>query len=154
MLATATHIKTPPSKTMILSILLSITFLALAMIHFNWAIGGKFGLAQSIPTKENGEKLFNPGKFESAVIGIGLSAFAIFYWLNAGLLEYNLPLWATKYLSWVIPAIFLLRAIGEFKYIGFFKSVKKTNFARWDTKLFSPLCLIIALFGVIINLIK
>ena len=51
--------------------------------------------------------------------------------------------------GWVIPIIFLLRAIGEFKYVGIFKRVKKTKFGRFDTKLFSPLCLIISILGII-----
>ncbi|WP_317130658.1 DUF3995 domain-containing protein [Psychroserpens sp. NJDZ02] len=54
----------------------------------------------------------------------------------------------------MIPLIFLLIAIGEFKYIGFFKSIKKTDFGKLDTKLLSPLCLIIAIFGIVIQLVK
>jgi hypothetical protein len=37
--------------------------------------------------------------------------------------------------------VFLVRAVGEFKLVGFFKRVRGTSFARWDTWLFSPLCL-------------
>jgi len=36
-----------------------------------------------------------------------------------------------------------LRAIGEFKYLGFFKKIKNTEFAIADSKLFSPLSLAI-----------
>ena len=87
-------------------------------------------------------------KIDSAIVGIGLTAFGIFYVLKSGIFEYNLPEWIMKYGSWIIPIIFLLRAIGEFKYVGFFKSVKKTDFGKLDTKFFSPLCLIIGIFGI------
>jgi hypothetical protein len=40
---------------------------------------------------------------------------------------------------------FLLRAVGEFRLVGLFKRIRGTAFARWDTWLFSPLCLLIAL---------
>lgn len=136
---------------MILSILLSIIFIVLGIIHFNWVIGGKFGFSESLPTKKNGERVLNPKKMDSAIVGIGLTAFGIFYILESGLVDMNPPEWIMKYGSWVIPSVFLLRSIGEFKYVGFFKKVKKTDFAKWDKKLFSPLCLAI---GIIIQLIK
>lgn len=139
---------------MILSILLGIIFIGLGIIHFNWVIGGKFGFSESLPTKENGERVLNPKKMDSAIVGIGLTVFGIFYFLKSGLVELNSPEWIMKYGSWIIPSIFLLRAIGEFKYVGFFKNVKKTDFAKWDTKLFSPLCLAIAIIGITIQLIK
>jgi hypothetical protein len=139
---------------MILSILLSLILILLGMIHFNWVIGGKFGFEESLPTKENGERVLNPKRIDSAIVGIGLTAFGIFYMLKSGLIEYNLPEWIMKYGSWIIPTIFLLRAIGEFKYVGFFKSVKETDFGKLDTKLFSPLCLVIAISGIIIQLMK
>ena len=139
---------------MILPILLSLILIGLGIIHFNWVIGGKFGFSESLPTKENGERVLNPKKIDSAIVGIGLTACGIFYVLKSGLIEYNLPEWIMIYGSWIIPIVFLLRAIGEFKYIGFFKSVRKTDFGKLDTKLFSPLCLIIGIFGLVIQLMK
>ncbi len=137
---------------MILSILLSLILIAHGIIYFNWVIGGTFGFAESLPTKESGERVLNPKRIDSAIVGIGLTAFGIFYTLKSGLIEHNLPEWIMKYGGWIIPSIFLLRAIGEFKYLGFFKSVKNTNFGKLDTKLFAPLCLLIAIFGIIIQL--
>jgi len=139
---------------MILSVLLSIIFISLGIIHFNWVIGGNFGFSESLPTKENGERVLNPKKIDSLIVGIGLTTFGVFYFLKSGLVDLNPPLWAMKYGSWIIPSIFLMRAIGEFKYVGFFKSVKNTDFGKWDTKLFSPLCLAIGILGITIQLIE
>lgn len=139
---------------MIVSILISIILIGLALIHFNWVVGGKFGFTKSLPTKENGERVLNPKKKDSAIVGIGLTLFGIFYVIKSGLVEYDLPEWIMKYGSWIIPIIFLLRAIGDFKYIGFFKSIKNTDFGKLDYKLFSPLCLIIWTLGIIIQLMK
>ncbi|WP_223033720.1 DUF3995 domain-containing protein [Hanstruepera marina] len=137
---------------MILSVLLSVILIGLGFIHFNWVIGGKFGFSESLPTKLNGEKVLNPKKADSAIVGIGLTAFGFFYLIKSGLINFNLPVRIMTYGSWIIPAIFLLRAIGEFKYVGFFKQIKETEFSKWDTKLFSPLCLTIAICGIIIQL--
>lgn len=139
---------------MILSILLSFILIGLGIIHFNWVIGGEFGFSESLPTKENGKRVLNPKKIDSAIVGIGLTAFGIFYVFKSGLIEFNLPDWIMIYGSWIIPGIFILRAIGEFKYVGFFKSVKKTKFGKLDTKFFSPLCLMIGISGILIQLIK
>ena len=139
---------------MTLSILLSLILITLGVIHFNWVIGGTFGFATSLPTKESGERVLNPKKIDSAIVGIVLILFGFFYVLTSGLIDYDLPEWIVKYGGWIISIIFILRAVGEFKYIGFFKSVKKTDFGKLDTKFFSPLCLLIGICGIVIELMK
>jgi hypothetical protein len=37
----------------------------------------------------------------------------------------------------------LLRAVGEFRYVGLFKRVRGTKFAVLDTFVYSPLCLLL-----------
>ncbi|XCF05646.1 DUF3995 domain-containing protein [Tamlana crocina] len=137
---------------MILTISLSIVLITLGAIHFNWVAGGTFGFAESLPTKESGERVLNPKKIDSAIVGTGLTLFGIFYIFKSGMTENILPNWLLEYGGWIIPIIFILRAIGEFKYVGFFKSVNKTNFAKLDTKLYSPLCLFIGAVGIAIQL--
>jgi hypothetical protein len=61
------------------------------------------------------------------------------------------PGWIFYWGTWAIALLFLLRAIGDFRYVGFFKSVSGTAFARWDTILFSPLCLFIAVAAFLIS---
>ena len=137
---------------MVLSVLLGIILIALGIIHFNWAIGGKYGFSASLPTNQNGERVLNPKKIDSGIVGVGLTAFAFFYLLKSGLIASNLPWWIMEYGGWVIPGIFLLRAIGDFKYVGFFKRVKRTEFGKLDTKFFSPLCLAMGITGLMIQL--
>jgi lipopolysaccharide/colanic/teichoic acid biosynthesis glycosyltransferase len=38
----------------------------------------------------------------------------------------------------------IARAVGEFKYVGFFKRVRDSKFATLDTFVYSPLCLLLA----------
>lgn len=45
----------------------------------------------------------------------------------------------------VLALVFLGRAIGDFRLLGFFKRVHGTAFARLDTLVFSPLCLLLAI---------
>ncbi len=135
---------------MILSIILSLILLTLSLIHFNWVIGGTYGFDISLPTKISGERILNPKKIDSAIVALGLLSFSLFYFFNSQLISYSLPEWITTYASWIIPIIFIIRAIGDFKYVGFFKSVKSTKFGKVDTRFFSPLCLSIGLMGIFI----
>lgn len=139
---------------MVLSILLSIVFIALGLLHFNWVVGGQFGFAESLPTKITGERVLNPKKTDSLIVGLALTVFGFFYILDAGVIGHNLPTRFIQYAGWIIPAIFILRAIGDFRYVGFFKSVKTTAFGKLDTKFMSPLCLAIGILGLIIQLAK
>jgi hypothetical protein len=91
--------------------------------------------------------LFTPRIIDSIIVGLGLLIFSLFYLFKSKILVLPIPEWLILLGNWLIPIIFLLRAVGEFKYIGFFKKIKKTTFAHWDDRLFSPLCLLIAACG-------
>lgn len=140
--------------TSVLSSIETIIFLILSAIHFNWVFGGKFGFDNALPTKENGTRVLNPRKIDSAIVGVGLLLFAIYYMIVGKYIQIDLPNWITNYLGWIIPIIFIFRAIGEFKYVGFFKKIKETTFGKFDSKYFSPLCLFIGIAGIIIEVIK
>ncbi|MEO9871701.1 DUF3995 domain-containing protein [Ekhidna sp.] len=135
---------------MILGILLFIIFLFLSILHFSWALGNSWGFENSLPQNEDGELVLKPSRRDSAIVGIGLLLFGTFYLIKVGLVTLELPTWAVSIASLVIPLIFILRAIGDRKYVGFFKSIKSTAFAKKDTKYYSPLCLIIGLTGLMI----
>ncbi|MEX0275463.1 MAG: DUF3995 domain-containing protein [Flavobacteriaceae bacterium] len=137
---------------MILTLSLGILFLLLAAIHFNWALGGTFGFERSLPTNEKGDRVLNPKKVDSAIVGMALLVFGLFYTIQSGVLAVNMPTWAFRYGGWIIPTTFLLRAMGDFKYVGFFKKIRKTPFAKLDTRLFSPLCLLIGAMGILVQL--
>ena len=67
-----------------------------------------------------------------------------------GMLGETIPGWIFRWGSWGICIIFFLRAVGEFRLVGFFKQVRDTEFAYWDTRLYSPLCLAIAMMALIV----
>ena len=49
----------------------------------------------------------------------------------------------------IVTGLFFLRAIGEFRYVGFFKRVRDTAFAKADTRFYSPLCVFIAVLSLL-----
>ena len=126
-----------------LGILLAVVFAILSLFHVFWAAGGKLGGKAAIPTM-NGERLFNPSAFGTILVAAGLLLAMLVVLGRIGIWGAKLPTWIFRLGVMGISFLFLLRAIGDFRYLGFFKSVSETDFARWDTWLFSPLCLFIA----------
>jgi len=55
------------------------------------------------------------------------------------------------YAGWVLAGVFILRAVGDFRLIGFFKKVKNTEFARYDSLLYAPLCLILGVALILLT---
>ncbi len=138
----------------LVAIILSLIFLLLAGLHIYWGFGGKSGTAAAIPTTENNKPVIAPGPIACFAVGIALCGFAVLVLTKAGIILFALPGWILNYGLWVIAVIFLLRAIGEFKYIGFFKKVKATRFGEMDSKYYSPLCLVIGGLCVILEIMN
>ncbi|WP_299890053.1 DUF3995 domain-containing protein [uncultured Lacinutrix sp.] len=136
-----------------LSIFLFLIFTVLGGFHFYWLFGGVWGLKSVIPTKENELSNLSIPKLATLIVGLTLTLFGLLYLVKSGLINVQIPNWIINYGYWFIPSIFILRAIGEFNYVGFFKKIKNTKFSKADTEVFSPLCLIIGIIGILIQLI-
>lgn len=117
----------------------SILLIVIALLHFYWALGHKWGLDKAIPTGIQGQKMLNPPKILTALVCIFLLGFAYVAYMLAQDYHYNTVIYA----GWTIGVIFLLRAIGDFNIVGMFKKIKDTVFAKYDTYLYIPLCLFI-----------
>lgn len=137
-----------------LSIVLTILFFVLAAIHFYWGYGGQWGFTNSLPTNEQGVRILNPKTIDSVIVGLGLLLFGTFYLFLGEIVKIKIARWFKNILQWLIPLIFILRAVGDFKYVGFFKEIKTTEFANLDTNFYSPLCLVIGFIGFIVLKLK
>lgn len=133
-----------------LSFLLTAIFLVISALHFYWLFGGQWGFHHAIPTDINGNKVLNPSTIDTLVVGLGLLFFALFYFSQTMYSFLKLPRWIVLILGWFIPIIFLIRSVGDFQYIGFFKAVTATDFGRMDTILYTPLCLVIGVSGLLV----
>ena len=138
----------------VVSTILFIIFTSLSFIHFYWLFGGKWGLGKVIPTKDNQTDSLSIPKFATLIVALVLLLFGIIYLVKSRLINVPIPNLVTTYGYWIIPSIFILRAIGDFKYVGFFKKIKNTEFAKADSKWFAPLCFTIGLFGILLQLIN
>ncbi|GAA3580515.1 DUF3995 domain-containing protein [Snuella lapsa] len=136
----------------ILSVVLFLIFTALSGFHFYWFFGGKRGLEMVIPSKDNTSRIPSVPKLATLTVGIILVLFGALYLIKSGAITIQLSNWMVNYTYWFIPSIFILRAIGDFKYLGLLKKIKNTKFGKADSRIFSPLCLIIGFIGMLIQL--
>ncbi|MGA9639062.1 DUF3995 domain-containing protein [Flavobacterium sp.] len=134
-----------------LAITLFTIFLFLSGIHFYWVLGGKWGVGSVFPTKPGDKNPQFPGVIPTSIVGMALFTIGLFYLTRVGILPIKLPYFLNQYGLKIIISLFIIRAIGEFNYIGFFKKYKETKFGINDTKYYSPLCLLIALLTFILD---
>lgn len=123
-----------------------VILIAIAAIHVYWAAGGTAGKAYAIPTS-GGRPVLTPSPASTLAVTIAILAMAAVLALRTGWLEmpgwphFNSVIWLT---TWLIAAVFALRAVGERRYFGFLKTVHDSRFARLDSFVYSPLCVVIA----------
>ena len=126
----------------IISITLTIAFAMIAALHVFWAFGYTVHTRHMVPVV-NGKPVFTPRPIGTFLVAIVLSGFAGVS-LSLGFSDrvpvHGLPF--LKVLGIAIGVILLIRAIGDFKYAGFFKRIKGTHFADYDSWLYSPFCLL------------
>jgi hypothetical protein len=137
------------TTTIVAGFVVSIIFTFLSLVHFYWAFSGDSMIDYVIP-EVDGEKIFKPSRIMTSVVASGLLAFAFVILGHIGVFELVILKSIFKYGSWLIACIFFARAIGDFNLIGFFKKIKGTKFAIWDNRLYSPLCLIIAILTALV----
>lgn len=111
-----------------------------ALVHLYWAFGGRWGANAAIPQHMDGSRLFQPSPAGTVAVALALLVMAVFVaqykspW-------FSLPQWLLNIGMGILSAIFLIRALGWFKYVGFFKAIRTTRFGRYDTYFYCPFCL-------------
>ncbi|WP_343570538.1 DUF3995 domain-containing protein [Sphingobacterium sp.] len=128
----------------VLSIVIATIFIFLASLHFFWLLGGHWGMNVAVPTDLNGRRIFNPTRVDTLLVAVGLLIFAFVNLCAIGVLDVPLDAKYIRYGMSMISGIFLLRFIGDMKFVGIFKKYRKSSFAVRDTYFYSPLCLFLS----------
>lgn len=125
-------------------ILLAAIFAVLSLLHVYWLFGGRFASEAVVPVVD-GKRAINPSSFTTVLVAAALLLATLVILGEIGLFKQAFPKWVFRWGALGISLIFFLRAVGDFRLVGFFKRVTDTTFAYWDTWLFSPLCLFISI---------
>jgi hypothetical protein len=99
--------------------------------------------ANVVIPKVQGRPAFVPSRNASLVVAALLLAGSVVALTQGHVLPGLLPEALAHWGALAAGTAFLLRAFGELRLVGFFKRVRNTDFARWDTWLFSPLSALI-----------
>jgi len=129
----------------LLAIGMAVVFCVLSLLHVTWAVGIPVGHAAAIPEREDGAPTFRPGPASTFAVAGLLFIAALLVTQRVGLGRGWIPAALVGPGCWALAAAFVLRAVGEFRYVGFFKRVRTTAFARMDTRYYSPLALLLGL---------
>lgn len=124
---------------------MAVVFCILSLLHVAWAVGIRVGQGTAIPERETGGPVFRPGPASTFAVAGLLFVAALLVTQRVGLGRGWIPPALVVPGCWALSAAFTLRAIGEFRYVGFFKRIRTTAFARMDTRYYSPLALLLAI---------
>jgi hypothetical protein len=116
----------------------AVTLAAIAALHVAWMLGARWGLHVVLPEVE-GRPAFLPSR--------GLTAFVAAAFAMGGAVVVVASRSESAPWAWLTVAgacVFALRALGDFRLVGLTKRVHATPFARWDDRLFTPLCVLLA----------
>jgi hypothetical protein len=127
-----------------IALLIGTILLGLSALHVYWAATGKSPGAAVIP-EVAGRRTFEPTRLSTVAVAVALACAALAVAARSGLFPVPVPAALSAWACGLVGAAFLLRSIGEFRLVGFFKSVRGTPFARMDTRVYSPLCLALGL---------
>ena len=131
---------------LVLAAALIAIFLGLALLHLHWAFGGRLAIEGAVPT-EAGRPLFSPGPAACVTVAFALLAAAAVAGNRAGLLVPDAPDWISRLGIWIVALVFAARAVGDFRYVGLFKRVRGSLFAKRDSRIYVPLCGLISLLA-------
>lgn len=122
---------------------------AAGVVHVYWAAGGRAGFDAAVP-QVAGKRLFTPGRAMTVAVALVLLALALLVLWRDGIIALPLPFALARFSVPLMALVFLARAIGDFRHIGWSKRVRGSRFARLDDVLYAPLCLLLAIcFAVV-----
>ena len=128
----------------VVAVATALVFAALSALHLFWAVRGIGSGSAALPQR-GGTSLFVPGRLSTLVVALLLALAVVVVLQRVSLGPALLPAGLVPVASWTLTTVMILRAVGDFRYIGFFKRVRDTRFATLDTRFFSPIALMLGL---------
>ena len=116
-----------------------------AAFHLYWGCGGQVGSSVALPQRGDGTAAFKSTRFGAILVAIFLAGCLGLVVALSVPIQLPVPQRWLRIAVAALSVLFLARALSWYKYVGLFKSIRTTRFAKYDTWLYSPLCLLLAL---------
>lgn len=123
---------------MILGLAAAAVLAALSAVHGFWAFGGAPTRGTAVPTTEDGEFLFRPALAATLFVAALLLLGGTTLLGRLGVLGSILPAPLYRLGTAGLALVLLARAIGDFRWVGFFKRQRATRFAALDSVVYVP----------------
>ena len=130
-------------------VIATVVLAAAGLLHVYWAVGGRLGHGAAIPTRD-GRPVLRPSALGTLAVAAALFVAAGLIAVRSGLVALPALDGVAVVAAWVLAVVFIARAIGDFRYVGFFKRVTGSRFARLDQTIFAPLCLLLGILAAIV----
>jgi hypothetical protein len=130
------------------SLIVALSIIAFAAsFHLHWALGGRLGYSVSLPQRPDGEPVMvhriGWWRWAAGCVALGLVLLGALAVAVGRHHASPLPSGIAKAALVGAGAAFVLRAIVPTPWTGFFKRIRSTRWARYDSWLYSPLFLLL-----------
>jgi hypothetical protein len=116
-----------------------------AAFHLYWGCGGRVGSSVALPQRGDGTQAFKSNRFGTILVAVFLVGCLGLVVALSVPIQLPVPQRWLRIAVMALSVLFLARALSWYKYVGLFKSIRTTRFAKYDTWLYSPLCLLLGL---------
>jgi hypothetical protein len=133
-----------------MALVLALAIIAFAAaFHLHWALGGRLGYSVSLPQRADGTPVMahrlSWWRPAAAAVALALLVLAILLLADSGRIALPLPGGLVRAALIGAGLAFVARALVPNRYVGFFKTLRGTRWARFDTRFYSPLFLLLGL---------
>jgi hypothetical protein len=136
------------SMAAFVALMLAVIFILIAALHIRWALASEPANSNNIgvvvPTRLDGTPVFKPGRAATLGVALLLGIASLLVLQRGGVLTLPGRAVAYRFGIWLLAAILALRTVGDFRYVGMFKRERRTQFAVRDTRIYTPLCGVLA----------
>lgn len=107
----------------------------LAGLHAYWGVGGRWAADAAVPQRADASPAFKPGPWACFAVSAACAVLAaLLVWPSVAVAPQPV-----RVLLWIAQAVFVVRAVGDGRQVGFSKADHGTEFAQADDALYSPL---------------
>lgn len=114
-----------------------------AGFHLHWVFGGTYGFSVSLPQEPDGKPIYDNllplWRIGALFVALGLIGIGALALDRAGVIRTGLDPRLISGALAIAGSAFIARSLAWHRYVGVFKTLRTTRWARYDTRFYCPL---------------